>query len=645
MGVDNMVKWRYLAIMVFLIVAILASAGIEGSAAPYSANFDLRNMAGFNDNVISASNIEAFIKEKAPASPMLSESGIGNCFISAGTTNDVNPAFLVATACLEGVFGTAGWAAAHPECHNTFGYGIPSGNTQPNDINCMSSWCGMVQRVASVIATGSNYYTQGLYTVSQVRAKYAANPNTDSIVSLMNELYTFSQNQKISLPTVTTDGGASAVISTAALLGAQITSTGGEKPDLHFCWDTSDHVKGSWPNNHDYGTEDIGPYYYDIFGLTPGTTYYYRCYATNSAGTGWSDYSSFITPVTVTITVKNAAGTAIPNAQIAVTDGGGNTKSATTNSNGQATITGVAGTWQYSVSATGYATNAGSWQVTSSTTSETVTLAQPQATVTITVKNAAGTAIPNAQIAVTDGGGNTKSATTNSNGQATITGITGTWQYSVSATGYATNAGSWQVTSSTTSETVTLAQPQATVTITVKNAAGTAIPNAQIAVTDGGGNTKSATTNSNGQATITGITGTWQYSVSATGYATNAGSWQVTSSTTSETVTLAQPQATVTITVKNAAGTAIPNAQIAVTDGGGNTKSATTNSNGQATITGITGTWQYSVSATGYATNAGSWQVTSSTTSETVTLQPTNPKQQLPLLLRMQLELLFQMPR
>ncbi|MGA9099111.1 MAG: carboxypeptidase-like regulatory domain-containing protein, partial [Methanotrichaceae archaeon] len=288
--------------------------------------------------------------------------------------------------------------------------------------------------------------------------KYAANPNTDSIVSLMNELYTFSQNQKISLPTVTTDGGASAVISTAALLGAQITSTGGEKPDLHFCWDTSDHVKGSWPNNHDYGTEDIGPYYYDIFGLTPGTTYYYRCYATNSAGTGWSDYSSFITPVTVTITVKNAAGTAIPNAQIAVTDGGGNTKSATTNSNGQATITGVAGTWQYSVSATGYTTSTGSWQVTSSTTSESVSLqtAPTQATVTITVKNAAGTAIPSAQIAVTDGAGNSKSATTKSNGQATITGVAGTWSYSVSYTGFATSTGSWQVTSSTTSEVVKL---------------------------------------------------------------------------------------------------------------------------------------------------------------------------------------------
>jgi murein DD-endopeptidase MepM/ murein hydrolase activator NlpD len=153
-------------------------------------------MIGFSDNTINAENIVEFIQEKYPSSPMLSEEDIGNCFISAGQSNNVNPAFLIATACLEGGFGTAGWATSHPECHNTFGYGIPSGTTQPDDLNCMDSWCAMIQRVASVIAHGYNYYTQGLYTVSQVRAKYAASPNADSIANLMNELYTFSISHK-----------------------------------------------------------------------------------------------------------------------------------------------------------------------------------------------------------------------------------------------------------------------------------------------------------------------------------------------------------------------------------------------------------------------------------------------------------------
>ena len=172
-----------------------SSTTIGSTTSPYSIDFDLKNMLGFNDNEISANDIEDFIKEKYPNSPMLSESGIGSCFISIGKNNFVNPAFLVATAYLESGFGTAGWAASHPECHNTFGYGIPSGTTLPDDYNCMDSWCAVIQRVASSIAHGDNYYKQGLHTVSQVRSKYATNPNADSIASLMNELYVFSMNR------------------------------------------------------------------------------------------------------------------------------------------------------------------------------------------------------------------------------------------------------------------------------------------------------------------------------------------------------------------------------------------------------------------------------------------------------------------
>lgn len=137
-----MFKGYYSAALILLALVCLTSTvsiTMGSIAPPYSIDFDLRDMSGFSDNVISADDITAFIQEKAPNSPMLSEAGIGTCFINAGLSNDVNPAFLVATACLEGVFGTAGWSISHPECHNTFGYGIPSGSTQPDDINCMDS--------------------------------------------------------------------------------------------------------------------------------------------------------------------------------------------------------------------------------------------------------------------------------------------------------------------------------------------------------------------------------------------------------------------------------------------------------------------------------------------------------------------------
>lgn len=191
-----MANKRYLAISILIVIFSIASPTLASTTFSYSVDFDLHNMAGFDDNTISSEDIVAFIQEKYPDSPMLSETDIGSCFISAGQTNNVNPAFLVATACLESGFGTLGWAASHSECHNAFGYDIPSGSTQPGDLNCMDSWCSMIERVASVIAHGTNYYAQGLNTVGQVRGKYAASPNADSIASLMNELYAFSINRK-----------------------------------------------------------------------------------------------------------------------------------------------------------------------------------------------------------------------------------------------------------------------------------------------------------------------------------------------------------------------------------------------------------------------------------------------------------------
>jgi WD40 repeat protein len=205
-----------------LIISCLVSIAIGSTTSPYSVDFDLHNMAGIDDNTINAEDIVAFIQEKYPNSPMLSEADVGNCFINAGQTNNVNPAFLVATACLEGGFGTLGRAQSYPECHNTFGYGIPSGSTQPDDYNCMDSWCAMVQRVASVIAHGTNYYSRGLITVSQVRAKYAASPNADSIADLMNELYSFSVNHKAT-------GSHEAIVRGSPSTGTQTQETLGEK--------------------------------------------------------------------------------------------------------------------------------------------------------------------------------------------------------------------------------------------------------------------------------------------------------------------------------------------------------------------------------------------------------------------------------
>jgi uncharacterized repeat protein (TIGR01451 family) len=162
--------------------------------SPYYIDFDVRNMRGF-ENAITEEEIEEiadkvkdYIQTKQPQSPMLDEDDIGERFVRAGQDNNVNPAFLVATAEHESQFGTQGWALTNPEAHNAFGYGVPSGTTAPDEINSAGSWGDMVKRVAWSIAHGEHYYTQHRYTVDQIRKEYAKDPKSQSIANYMNAL-------------------------------------------------------------------------------------------------------------------------------------------------------------------------------------------------------------------------------------------------------------------------------------------------------------------------------------------------------------------------------------------------------------------------------------------------------------------------
>jgi hypothetical protein len=81
-------------------------------------------------------------------------------------------------------------------------------------------------------------------------------------------------------------------------LNGNLTSTGGAYTEPHICWGDNDGgtTSGDWDTEVP-PLENPGPgaFYYDISGLTNGTTYYYRCYATNSAGTSWApSTSSFV---------------------------------------------------------------------------------------------------------------------------------------------------------------------------------------------------------------------------------------------------------------------------------------------------------------------------------------------------------------
>jgi hypothetical protein len=126
------------------------------------------------------------------------------------------------------------------------------------------------------------------------------------------------------LPVVTTDvitniGGASATS------GGNVTSDGGANVTAGVCWSTT-----TGPTLADSFTTDAstaGPFVSSITGLTPGTPYYVRAYATNVAGTSYGNEETFTTtsptapiittePITAETEVSGTSGGTI------ISDGG-----------------------------------------------------------------------------------------------------------------------------------------------------------------------------------------------------------------------------------------------------------------------------------------------------------------------------------
>jgi hypothetical protein len=88
--------------------------------------------------------------------------------------------------------------------------------------------------------------------------------------------------------------GAINITAISARLNGEITSTGGEDSTVHIYWGNNDGVTNpaNWDTDINLGVRGAGAFYTDISGLTSGQTYYYRCVASNSAGSDWADSTS-----------------------------------------------------------------------------------------------------------------------------------------------------------------------------------------------------------------------------------------------------------------------------------------------------------------------------------------------------------------
>jgi hypothetical protein len=111
----------------------------------------------------------------------------------------------------------------------------------------------------------------------------------------------------VSAPTVTVQS-ASNVEETTVTLTGNITATGGENADMRgFAWGTTSNTTlptsgeappasytSNWTETGSFGASQFTSSG-NITGLSPGTSYYYRSYAHNSSGWGWSTQDSFHT--------------------------------------------------------------------------------------------------------------------------------------------------------------------------------------------------------------------------------------------------------------------------------------------------------------------------------------------------------------
>jgi len=139
------------------------------------------------------------------------------------------------------------------------------------------------------------------------------------------------------LPSITTTA-VTAITSTSATSGGDISSDGGSDVTARgICWSTSQDPTIAGDHTDDGG--GTGIFISDMAGLTPGTTYYVRAYATNSIGTIYGNELNFQSGAVVP-TVTTTAVTAITSSSAS---SGGNVTS-----QGGATVTARGVCWSTS---------------------------------------------------------------------------------------------------------------------------------------------------------------------------------------------------------------------------------------------------------------------------------------------------------
>lgn len=101
-------------------------------------------------------------------------------------------------------------------------------------------------------------------------------------------------------PMINNGNGAALVGGTTAILNGDLGSTGEAPTSVYVCWDTLDRgtvTTGQWAHVNTLGIKTVGAFTHSVTGLITNTTYYYRCYAVNTAGASFASSAATFTTI------------------------------------------------------------------------------------------------------------------------------------------------------------------------------------------------------------------------------------------------------------------------------------------------------------------------------------------------------------
>ena len=181
------------------------------------------------------------------------------------------------------------------------------------------SYSGFVNGENQSVISGSPDITSNA-TAASPAGVYSINPSSGTL-SAANYSFTMQPGTltvTMILPTVTT-AAVTPLSQNSASGGGDITSDGGGSVSGGVCWNLSGLP--TLADSCQSGASGVGSFTVSLGGLTSGTTYYARAYATNSAGTAYGSDTSFTTQsgnATLAVTLLGAGGGSVNSSPAAI---------------------------------------------------------------------------------------------------------------------------------------------------------------------------------------------------------------------------------------------------------------------------------------------------------------------------------------